>query len=195
MNNDNLELLQRKNHRLKNYDYGNYGYYFITICTANRMNILCDPPENVGSDALVAPVNLSSFIPTEIGKKVVECWNNIALLNENIEVDKFVLMPNHIHGIIIIKNNEIGNPQEKKYGFEIAERRGRRSLPGLVKDFKSVTTRYYKKMFKTDLSLWQESFYDEIIKSQEHYNRIWEYISTNCEKWAEDCYNESIYHA
>lgn len=121
-----LELKQRKNHRLKNYDYGSYGYYYVTICTLNRENVLCNI---VGSDALVAP--------SETGMKVIECWNNIALLNENIEVDKFTLMPNHIHGIIIIKNMEPIEVREKKYDFEITERRGRRSLKGLIKDFKS----------------------------------------------------------
>lgn len=174
---DNLP--QRKNHRLKDYDYGTYGYYYVTICTINRACVFCDI---VGSDALVAP--------TAIGEKVVECWNNIALLNENIEVDKFTLMPNHIHGIIVIKNEDTIAHHEKKYAFEVTERRGRRSLQGLIKDFKSVTTRYYKKMFDTELSLWQESFYDEVIKDQEHYNHIWQYIDTNPLQWKQDCLYE-----
>lgn len=179
-----MELSQRKNHRLQNFDYGSYGYYYVTICTINRENVLC---HIVGSDALVAP-QCVPFARSEIGAKVIECWNNIALLNENVEVDKFVLMPNHIHGIIVIKNMEPIKVQEKKYDFEITERRGRRSLQGLIKDFKSVTTRYYKRMFNTDRSLWQESFYDEVIRNREHYNNIWQYIDTNPLKWEEDCF-------
>mgnify|MGYP000985120660 FL=1 len=96
-------------------------------------------------------------------------------------------MPNHIHAIIIIKNTELVEIKEKKYDFEITERRGRRSLQGFIKDFKSVTTRYYKKVYETKLSLWQESFYDEIIKNQEHYNNVWRYIDENPVKWKEDC--------
>jgi REP element-mobilizing transposase RayT len=80
-------------------------------------NVLCSI---VGSDALVAP--------SEIGMKVIECFNNITLLNENVEVDKYVCMPNHIHGIIVKKNTELIEVQEKKYDFKVTERRGRRSL-------------------------------------------------------------------
>ncbi|MEG1640917.1 MAG: transposase, partial [Ruthenibacterium sp.] len=125
--------------------------------------------------------------PSPLGQKVIACWNNISLLNENIEIDKFILMPNHIHGIIVIKNAdaEIAK-QEKMFDFEITERRGRRSLQGLLKDFKSVTTRQYKKMYGVDSSLWQSSFYDEIIRNQEQYEKIWQYIETNPSKWKED---------
>ncbi|HPF56283.1 MAG TPA: hypothetical protein PLV03_07065 [Clostridiales bacterium] len=126
-----------------------------------------------------------------MGKKVIECWKNIALLNENIEVDKFVLMPNHIHGIIVVKNAEPIEQKENDFTFKITERRGRRSLQGLIKDFKSVTTRYYKKRFNNDFSLWQDSFYDEVIRDQEHYDNIWEYIEMNPIKWEEDEYYKS----
>jgi REP element-mobilizing transposase RayT len=172
-------LPTRKNTRLKDFDYGSYGYYYVTICTNNKKNILCDI---VGNDALV--------VPSKIGKKVIECWNNIAKLNENVEIDKFVLMPNHIHGIIIIKNESDIETIDKQYGFEVAERRGRRSLQCLIKDFKSVTTRHYKKIknITQEISLWQTSYYDEIIKNQFHYDNIWQYIDTNPLKWELDKY-------
>ncbi|MEG2833295.1 MAG: transposase [Ruthenibacterium sp.] len=161
---------------MKDYDYSQNGYYYVTLCVSERKNLLCSL---VGSDALVAP--------SPLGQKVIACWNNISLLNENIEIDKFILMPNHIHGIIVIKNAdaEIAK-QEKMFDFEITERRGRRSLQGLLKDFKSVTTRQYKKMYGADSSLWQSSFYDEIIRNQEQYEKIWQYIETNPSKWKED---------
>ncbi len=156
-------LVERRNHRLKNFDYGSYNYYYVTICTRNKECLLSEI--TVGSDALVAPKDNRIIsredvviIPTELGHKVIECWNNIQKLNDKVEVNKFVLMPNHIHGIIIIRNTESIEPFEKKYDFQIAERRGRRSLQGLIKDFKSVTTRYYKKTCNVPQSLWQESF-------------------------------------
>jgi len=127
-----MELTERKNHRLKKYDYGRYGYYYVTICTTNRINFLCEISNintAVGSDALVAPKAL--FVPTNIGEKVIECFNNIAALNDNIVIDKFVLMPNHIHGIIKIMNTEPIELKEKTYAFEVTERRGRRSLQGI----------------------------------------------------------------
>ena len=178
------KLPSRKNHRLKEYDYGSAGYYYVTLCTKNRDNLLSTIilSDTVGSDALVAP------LLTELGSKVSDCWHNIARLNDNIEIDKFVIMPNHIHGIIIIKNNESAENIRKIYGFEIAERRGRRSLQGLMKDFKSVTTRIYKKHFNGEHSLWQDSYFEEIIRNQQHYNSIWKYIDDNPAKWELDKY-------
>lgn len=155
------------------------GFYYVTICTNNKSNVLCNI---VGNDALV--------VPSAIGERVIACWHNIEKLNKNITVDKFILMPNHIHGILAIQGNEMLDPKNKKYGFEVMERRGRRSLQGLIKDFKSVTTRHYKKLLNGSdkISLWQDSYYDEVIKNEEHYQNIWQYIDTNPTKWAEDKY-------
>ncbi|MEG0894644.1 MAG: transposase, partial [Oscillospiraceae bacterium] len=61
-----------------------------------------------------------------------------------------------------------------------------RSLQGLIKDFKSVTTRYYKKAYNSPLSLWQTSFYDEIVKNEEQYIKICEYINNNPTEWEQD---------
>ena len=172
-------LVERKRLRLKDYDYAQAGYYFVTICTENRRRILWD---HVGNDALI--------VPSEIGSKVVECWNNIALLNENIEIDVFCLMPNHIHGIIIIENQLPEIVCKKKYGFETTERRGRRSLQNIIRDFKSVTTRHYNKLVSMELknTLWQRSYYEHIIRDEQDLNDIREYIGNNPEKWLDDEY-------
>lgn len=154
----------------------------MTVCVQHRKNILWDKHylKNVGNDAPV--------VPSPIGQIVVDCWDNIEKLNENVICHKFVLMPNHIHGIIIIKNTESVETVEKKYGFEIAERRGRRSLQGIIKDFKSVTTRRYKKIYDIDESLWQKSFHDHVIRNQDDYQKIWTYIDNNHLKWELDCF-------
>ena len=170
-----MDLPKRKAHRLKEFDYGN-GYFFVTICTNNKEKLLGDI---VGTDALV--------VPTDLGKRIIECWENIEKLNDNVEIVKYTIMPNHIHGIIAIKNDDEIHT-DKKYGFEIAERRGRRSLQGLMKDFKSVTTRIYKKEFNGTKSLWQKSFYDEVIKNDEHFKFAWQYIDENPRIWNEDKY-------
>lgn len=95
-------LPQRKHHRLSGYDYGQYGYYYVTICTRSKENLL----------AQIVPGSLTTT-PTPIGEKAIECWKNIAILNKNVEVDKFVLMPNHLHGIIILKNTDAVAQAEK----------------------------------------------------------------------------------
>ncbi|MBE6710403.1 MAG: hypothetical protein E7579_04705 [Ruminococcaceae bacterium] len=167
-----MEFAERKNHRLKNYDYGTYGYYHVTICTHHRFHLLSDV---VGDNAQV--------ILSDIGKKVSECWNNIALLNPNVELDQYVIMPNHIHGIIVLRNPEIYKYHEKSYDFEISESPEHRSLQGLIRDFKSVTTRYYKSMYHVPHSLWQDSFYDEKIKNLEQYRNTCRYITDNPRNW------------
>jgi REP element-mobilizing transposase RayT len=92
-------------------------------------------------------------------------------------------MPDHIHGIILMDNPDVITDPKGDYDFQVQERRGRRSLQGLIKDFKSVTTRQYKTMFQVNESLWQDSFYDTVIRSQEQYIEIWNYIDNNPRKW------------
>jgi REP element-mobilizing transposase RayT len=177
-----MPFYDRKNHRLNNYDYGRCGYYFITICTKNRIPVLSTiSPPSVGSDALVAPKPTVTLTP--MGKKVLESWNKIETMNENVFIQNFVFMPDHIHGIILMDNPDIITDPKGDYDFQVQERRGRRSLQGLIKDFKSVTTRQYKAMFQVNESLWQESYYDEVIRSQEKYHEIWNYIEHNPARW------------
>ncbi|MFZ5644864.1 MAG: transposase [Bacillota bacterium] len=138
--------------------------------------------EIVGNDALV--------VPSAIGKRIIDCWNNISGLNENIKTDLFCLMPNHVHGIIVIENNGSNIMIEKKYGFETTERWGHRSLQGIIRDFKSISTRYYNKTVDTSLknTLWQKSYYEHIIRNEYELHKIREYIANNPAKWLEDKY-------
>ena len=180
-----MPFYDRKNHRLRHYDYGRCGYYFITICTKNRIPVLSTISSTiVGSDALVAPQPILNLTP--LGEKVLESWNMIEILSKNVSIQKFVFMPDHIHGIIHLDNpDEIVDPK-RDFDFQFQERRGRRSLQGLVKDFKSVTTRQYKSLFGGVNSLWQDSFYDTVIRTRDQYIEIWNYIENNPRKWLYD---------
>ena len=132
----------------------------------------------VGNDALV--------VPNKIGNIIDECWKNIETQNENIFINEYVIMPNHIHGIIEIKNQKERELKiEKRYGFEVEERRGRRSLQSILKDFKSVTTRKYNKIVneKYKNMLWQKSYYEHIIRNEKEYYEIVKYIKNNPLKW------------
>ena len=156
-----MELPNRKRIRLKDYDYSQNGYYFITVCTHNKQKILCD----VVGEGLCA---LPSIKLTVIGESVK---NSIEYINEkydNISVDKYVIMPNHIHLII-----------KKQTG-------GRRDPPlqiyNIIGDLKSFTTHKYGEKF------WQRSFHDHIIRDEKDYLKIWNYIETNPQKWREDCF-------
>lgn len=158
------KLPQRKLHRLRSWDYSSNGYYFVTICTKDKRNLLA----KVGNAVPGVPPIL-----TEMGKIVEIAWNKINEIDPNFKTDYFCIMPNHIHGIIIIENQE---PDVSE-----AERRGRRSLPDIVRGFKSVTTREYNKIFggKEKKKLWQTSFYDEIIKNEQMLYEARKYIEFN----------------
>ena len=158
------ELPVRKSIRLKGYDYSQAGCYFITICVEDGHEILS---QIVGADDPVRP----SLELTDIGKIIDDCWHKIDNVYENVHTDKYCIMPNHFHGIVIIQ--ETGG-------------QGRPPLQKILQGFKSVTTRNcFKYGFR---SIWQRSYYDEIIRSEEAYRNIWRYIDENPAKWAEDEY-------
>lgn len=164
---------QRRLHRLKDWDYSQTGYYHITICTKNRRPILA----NVGNAVLGVPPEV---VPTTIGCAVLRAWAKLSQLDKNITTDYFCLMPNHIHGIVVIQNQP---PTANE-----AERRGRRSLPEIVRAFKSTTTREYNRMVPENKrnTLWQSSFYDEIIRNNGMLYETRKYIEENPFKWNED---------
>ncbi len=169
-----MSLPQRKPTRLRDYDYSNSGYYFITICTHNHKNLfgnielqeLCDIPQ----------IKLS-----KIGE-IVECeLLKIESHYSNIEIDKFVIMPNHIH--LIIKITERINPFPT-IKFDISN---------IIGKYKAAVTRNVGNAFmhSEKHKIWQRSFHDHIIRGDEDYLKIWNYIDGNPQKWEKDCfYNE-----
>ncbi len=148
-----MTLPDRKKNRLENYDYSQNGAYFITICTRDRKKILS---EIVGADT-IRPYEI---ILSQYGKIVDKAINNIANIYENISVDKYVIMPDHVHMILRITNN----------GGRMV------SAPTVIAGMK----RYVSK--KCGVSIWQKTYYDHIIRNQKDYNEIWEYIEHNPEK-------------
>ena len=166
------DLPKRKNVRLKDYDYGTIGGYFITICVKNRRNLLGKPVgsrisgEPVGRAVHVAPcVQLSKY-----GRTVDKHIKIINSLNKNVIVDKYIIMPNHIHLIILLDS------------VSGATNTARPTIPKLMRTFKSVVSK------EVGFSLWQTSYYDRIIRDYDEYCEIWKYIDENPFKWAEDEY-------
>ena len=155
-----MELRQRKKNRLEGYDYGRAGYYFVTICTKNREHFF---GMIVGGDVLIAPrIELS-----KIGKIVDD---TIAIIPT---VDKYVIMPNHIHIIFRVPpqgDGPMGTSAPTK------------SIPMVVRFLKRHVT------MACGFSVWQRGYHDHIIRNDADYQRIWEYIDNNPAKWREDCY-------
>ncbi len=159
------KLPQRKNVRLKEYDYSQAGYYFITICTHNKMGIF---GEIVGADNHVCQQAVMKA--NRIGRIVYECWNRMNDIYDNVKTDAFCLMPNHIHGIVVISEGGQSRPP----------------LPKIIQGYKSVTTRM---CFKYNLkTIWQRNYYEHIIRSELEYQEICKYIENNPLNWAADKY-------
>ncbi len=164
---------RRKSIRLKNYDYSLPGYYFITICAQNHAKIFGNIITAVGADDSVCPNTADPephMLANDIGRIVEKCWYKINNLYENVKTDAFCLMPNHIHGIIVISEGGQGRPPLHK----------------IIQGYKSVSTRMcYKYNYR---NIWQRNYYDRIIRNEEEYSKIQEYIINNPLKWHEDKY-------
>ena len=149
-------ILHRKPNRLKNYDYSSQGVYFITVCTIDRKCILS---HIIGGDALIAPqTNLTHC--GEIARKYIESMPGI---------DKYVIMPNHIHLLIAIDG------PMKASAPTI-------SVPNLIRSFKVLVSK------EIGQSIWQRSYHDHIIRDEEDYINHLRYIEDNPAKWLEDKY-------
>ena len=164
------ELQIRKNIRLYGYDYSSAGYYFITICVKDRKELL---GKVVGDDAHIVPpiVELSEYgIITE------KYINNINKMNQDIFVDKYIIMPNHIHMILVLRNAQDS-------GTMRASSPTASKIPGTIRSMKILVTK------ECGFSFWQRSFHDHIIRDEAEYRSIWQYIDVNPALWDEDMYH------
>lgn len=148
------ERPKRKNIRIKDFDYSTSGAYFITICTTNRKNLLWDA---VGADT-IRPQNMPLSV---IGKIVEQGILQMASHYRNVIVEKYCIMPDHVHFILSI---------ESDIGGRIVSAPTISTVVGSMKRW--VSTQVGK-------PIWQKSFYDHVIRSQQDYDEIWEYIENN----------------
>ena len=166
-----MELQTRKPNRLKNYDYSQNGAYFITICTKDRKEILS---QVIVGEGLAPPVlKLSPF-----GECIKEQINNLEIRYENVKIDNYVIMPNHIHILMRIENQTGGASPSP-------------TVSDIICALKSLSTLECKKLLPIDI-LFQRSYHDHIIRDDIDYQQIWQYIDENPTKWAEDKYNTNI---
>ena len=162
---DMEELPKRKQHRLAGYDYSKSGYYFVTICTENRMPLFW---KNVGADIIRPKNNDTDSFLSEYGKFVKESIEKISEHYAGVFVDRYCIMPNHVHLIIAITSKENGRMISAP------------TLSRIIGQMKRFASK------KCEKSIWQKSFYDEIIRNQAAYDEISKYIFENPMKWEED---------
>ena len=180
------ELPIRKHPRLKGYDYSSSGAYFITLCVKDKREML---GQIVGRDDLGTPRCRDNCNPTWLRKTFNISYMQLSKHGEIAErylegiephykhkgvvVDKYTIMPNHVHIIIIINNNN-GAPGSSRPASAL--------IPNILAAFKKMTNKEF------GFKMWQDSYHDHIIRNEVQYQKIWQYIDENPLKWHEDCY-------
>ena len=179
MNNKYKNKYRIETTRLKGWDYGKNGYYFVTICTKDRIPYF--------GNVINGMVQLS-----EIGKIAFDELQKTPEIRKdmNLTLGEFVIMPNHIHCIIIIGENEYNNNRGYAMHGVFTNKFGPQSknLPSIIRGFKSAVTKRAK-IINPDFS-WQPNYYEHIIRDEKSFKTISEYIINNPLKWNKDKYNE-----
>ena len=180
-----MELRKRKTIRLREYDYSQNGAYFITICVQNRHEILCKivgegsalpqnrtnalPQNNHG----ISDVNPSNARPetilTSLGNIVDEYIRMIPEKYPNVQIDTYVIMPDHVHMVLVI-NHGRANPAP--------------TVGNIMGWFKYMTTKMMANKCETsDNRFWQRSYHDHVIRDEQDYLNICQYIADNPMRW------------
>jgi len=169
----NPKYHHRKSIRLKEYDYSISNWYYVTICTKNFK-------------CWFGEIRNSKMIYNELGKKAIRSFNEIREHFMNTELDYFVVMPNHVHGIIIIgdavRTIDRVSLQPGEFGRMV-----KNSLSLIINQYKGSVTRFARRNGFRDF-LWQLRFYDHIIRNNNDLHRIRTYIENNPLKWEIDKY-------
>lgn len=169
------EQNHRRSIRLPNYDYSQAGAYFVTICTYNRDCLL---GESLGREMTL----------THAGQIALECWTDLVNHYPHIEIDEFVVMPNHVHGIIIFTNQQRESPiaENVEAGFKPAPTK-RHPLSEIVRAFKTFSSRRINQIRDTPgVPVWQRNYYERVIRNEQELDGVRQYIADNPAKWAED---------
>jgi REP element-mobilizing transposase RayT len=164
-----LDLPIRKPNRLIGYDYSQEGCYFITICTKDKRPVLC---RITVADSIVDGPKVTY---SAIGDMLLESLESFNTNYQTAHIDKFVIMPNHVH--ILLKING-GTPRTASPT--------KASVPKIINAFKSYTSKKYGQ------TLWQRGYHDHIIRDETDYLTKWNYINTNPARWIEDEYYQVI---
>jgi len=168
----------RRSIRLRGYDYSQAGAYFVTLCTQGKKCLF--------GEVVDAQVHLS-----DMGQIVAEEWLRSADIRPEIDLDEWIVMPNHLHGIIVIPGEAVvGNRQEDtSQGTRTAGPKPR-SLGSIMAGFESASSRRINELRGTPgMQIWQHNYYDHIIRNEKDLERIRRYIADNPARWDEDAEN------
>ncbi|KPA15998.1 hypothetical protein MHK_003803 [Candidatus Magnetomorum sp. HK-1] len=175
----NPKIHNRNSIRLKNYDYSQTGLYFITICTQNHEHLFGEIQNHrmfLNDAALMLDIQ----------------WNELLKRFKNIKLHEYVIMPNHFHGIISILDKCMSEHKVRPYGTLDG------TIGRIIQAFKSITTHQYTWGVKQhnwqrfDKKLWQRNYWEHIIRNENEFDSISQYIIDNPKKWKNDKLNHGI---
>lgn len=169
---------KRKGNRLTDYDYSRNGAYFITICTQGRQQILWESDTFTEDDNVGTSIARPQRAPTlsKTGKVVEQCIWEIPAHYPHISVEKYAVMPNHIHLLLLIQREQDGRPMVAP------------TVSTVMQQFKGIVSKQLSR------SIWQKSFHDHIVRTEHGYAQICQYIDTNPQLWHKDCFYEEPPH-
>ncbi len=165
------EPARRKRNRWENFNYSTYQNYFVTLCTKNNDNFF-------------GVIENERMKLSGIGRVTDQHWRAISSHFKNIRISDFIIMPNHIHGIITVSNDRepLANQPEEERRISrppSPEKRNHQRLPVIIGSFKAGVTREVNTAFPDTGFAWQKSYYDKIIRNNEELLPIKKYIHEN----------------
>lgn len=168
------EIHHRRSIRLQHYDYAQAGAYFVTICVQNRT-------------CLLGTISEGQTWVNDHGKIVNECWNDLPDHYGQVVLDEFIVMPNHVHGIIILSDDKVGAGFKPALTGEPAPTNRNHGLPEIIRAFKTFSARRINQTRNTPgMSVWQRNYYEHVIRNDDDLNKVREYIINNPAGWDKD---------
>jgi putative transposase len=183
----NPEIHHRRSIRLQGYDYGQAGLYFITICDWQR-------------ECIFGEINDGEMCLNPLGEIASDEWIRTAKMRQNIDTAEFVVVPNHVHGIIAIGDgmDATGRGTMHRAPTNDTEKFGKptsNTIPTIVRGYKAaVTTKVNILRGSPQCPVWQQNYHEHIVRSEAEYLRIAAYILNNPRQWQEDSLNERLPH-
>ena len=182
-----LEIHQRRSIRLKGYDYSQGGAYFVTIVAQGRLCLFGDVVDG-------------EMRANDAGEMVWRVWDGMPGRFPSIEMDEFVVMPNHVHGVIIIRQS-LGSLVGGQGDSGVQRDTGATTVGDVVGAFKSLTTVEYGRGVRKldwppfDRRLWQRNYYERVIRDESEFSRVRKYIANNPMEWEFDRENPAMMNA
>ncbi len=172
------DLPQRRNTRLRGYNYSQLGSYFVTICVQHHQ-------------CIYGPIIDGKMQLNELGRIAIEWWNKIQQHYSSVKTDDYVIMPNHLHGIITLKPVGARSPRPNNTSPSVGARSPRPkdppSLGKIVAYFKYQSTKHINQKHNTPgTRIWQRNYHDHIIRDDNDLQRLRQYIQNNPMKWELD---------